>query len=313
MEDILYYAGADVGGTSVKLGLYEKGSDSEKLAEKWEIPTDVSDGGSHILNDIAVSLKKVCADKNINCQSIAGVGIGVPGPVDSDGVVHECVNLGWKSVDVCREFRNISGIPLITVGNDANVSALGEMWKGGGQGFSNLIMITLGTGVGGGVIIDGKIHAGSTGAAGEIGHMTVNPDETELCNCKSRGCLEQYASATGIVRIVKNIMNVPDSEDLDAKIVIDRAKAGDKAADKAVDKAMEYLGMALSNVACVTDPEVFVIGGGVSAAGEFLIKKIEKYYNMYSMNTLKNKKFRIAMLGNDAGFYGCIKMVMDNA
>ena len=312
MDEVLYYAGADIGGTKIKFGLYKKGVCSEGLEAKWDIPTDISDSGSHILGDIAVSLKKVCADRNIDYSLIAGIGIGVPGPADSCGVVKACVNLGWKNVDVRGEFRKISGIPVVMAGNDANVAALGEMWKGSGCGFDNLVMVTLGTGVGGGVIIDGRIHPGSTGAAGEIGHITVNPYETEMCNCKSRGCLEQYSSATGIVRLAKQMMDI-SGEELDAKTVIDMAKAGDESADRAVDKAMEYLGMALSNIACVTDPQVLIIGGGVSAAGEFLIKKIEKYYNMYSMNTLKNKEFKIAGLGNDAGFYGCIKMVMDNA
>lgn len=312
MKDILYYAGADIGGTTVKLGLYEKGPDHEELKHRWEIPTDISDGGSHILEDIAASLEQVRKDMCAGCGRIDGIGIGVPGPVDADGVVHGCVNLGWKTVDVCKTFAEISNIESVMAGNDANVSALGEMWKGGGRGFTNLIMITLGTGVGGGVIIDGRIHAGSTGAGGEIGHITVNPDETLMCNCKSRGCLEQYSSATGIVRLARSIMNISDDEELTAKTVIDMAKAGNRYADMAVDEAMRYLGIALSNVACVTDPQVFVIGGGVSAAGEFLIKKIEKYYNMYSMDALKNKEFRIAALGNDAGFYGCIRMIMDN-
>ena len=175
MDEVLYYAGADIGGTKIKFGLYKKGVCSEGLEAKWDIPTDISDSGSHILGDIAVSLKKVCADRNIDYSLIAGIGIGVPGPADSCGVVKECVNLGWKNVDVRGEFRKISGIPVVMAGNDANVAALGEMWKGSGCGFDNLVMVTLGTGVGGGVIIDGRIHPGSTGAAGEIGHITVNP------------------------------------------------------------------------------------------------------------------------------------------
>lgn len=313
MKDVLYYAGADIGGTGVKLGLYEKSETGEALVYKWEIPTDRRDNGKRILNDVDDSIRKVCADKEIDYKMIAGLGIGVPGPVNEDGVVYECVNLGWKKVNVCSKYREISDIPVIMAGNDANISALGEMWKGGGKGASSLVMVTLGTGVGGGIIIDGRIHPGINGAAGEIGHITVNPDETAVCTCKSRGCLEQYSSATGIVRIARDIMNIPADEEISAKTVIDSAKAGDALADKAVDIAMRYLGIALSNVACVTDPQVFVIGGGVSAAGEFLINKIEKYYNKYSMNTLKNKEFRIATLGNDAGFYGCIKLVIDNS
>ena len=313
MNDVLYYAGADIGGTSVKLGLYEKGSDTEEIIDKWEIPTDISDNGEHILTDITASIRDVCARKAIEYSKISGIGICVPGPVDTDGIVHECVNLGWKSVNICKELKELSGIPYIVAGNDANVAALGEMWKGGGKGFDSLIMVTLGTGVGGGVIIDGKIHSGSIGAAGEIGHMTVNPKETKVCNCGSKGCLEQYSSATGIVRIARNIMNISEGEVITAKTVFDMAKDGDVLADEAVNMAAEYLGIALSSIACVTDPQVFVIGGGVSGAGKFLLDKIEKYYNIYSMNTLKNKEFRIATLGNDAGLYGCIKMVIDNA
>lgn len=303
--------GVDLGGTTVKLGLFRE----ETLMDKWEIPTRKENHGAGILVDIKNSMEEKLAEHNISKDEILGVGIGVPGPVDAEGVVHECVNLGWGTFNVEKELEDLLKLP-VKAGNDANVAALGEQWQGGGKGCQSMVMITLGTGVGGGIILDGKILAGTNGAAGEIGHMPVVYDEPDYCNCGKKGCLEQVASATGIVKTAKRLLAASSEasalrgrEEFTAKDVFDEAKNGDALAIQAVEKLGEYLGIATAHVACVTDPEVFVIGGGVSKAGEVLISTIEKYYKEKAFKGSRGAKFKLAMLGNDAGIYGAAKLI----
>ena len=307
--------GVDIGGTTVKIGLF---SEQGKVEEKWEIVTRKDEGGSFILSDIAASIQEKLEKHNIAKDKVAGIGIGVPGPVTEDGTVLKCVNLGWGIFNVADEVRKLTGIQNIKVGNDANVAALGEMWQGGGKGYKNIVMMTLGTGVGGGIILDGKILTGSKGAAGEIGHITVNYDEEDTCNCGKRGCLEQFASATGIVKEAKRLLLVSDKASklrdlqyLSAKAIFDAAKEGDELADDLVDELTKYLGIAASHIAAVVDPEAFVIGGGVSKAGVILTNRIKQNYEKNVMFALQNKEFKLAELGNDAGIYGCAKMVID--
>lgn len=303
-----FYIGADVGGTTVKLGMF---SHTGELLEKWEIKTRVENEGVNILPDIAASIEEKRAEKDGN---IMGIGIGVPGPLADDGTVFKCANLCWPVFNVREKLVELTGVGNIKIGNDANVAALGEMWKGGGRGYDSIVMVTLGTGVGGGVILGGKILTGAKGAAGEIGHMTVEMDETDVCGCGNKGCLEQYASATGIVRMAKKELQTDSSlaalSEITAKDVFDAAKAGDSFAVYIVDKFARYLGVALGNIAHVIDPEAFVIGGGVSRAGEIIIKNVEKYYNDNVLYALKHKKFHLAELGNDAGIYGAVRMVL---
>ena len=275
-----YCFGVDIGGTTVKLGLFEA---EGTIVDKWEIATDISDEGSAILPDVAASVGKKIEEHQIDKTDIIGIGVGVPAPVTSDGVVNGSANLGWKYKEVKRELEELSGLKTV-VGNDANVAALGEMWKGGGAGETNMIMVTLGTGVGGGIIIDGKILVGATGAGGEIGHICVNYDETDHCGCGNCGCLEQYASATGIVKLAKKKLDremratILKKEDVTAKDVFDAVKAGDEVADEIAVEFGRYLGYGLANLAAVCNPSVFVIGGGVSKAGEVLIPYIQKPY-----------------------------------
>ncbi len=301
-----YYVGVDIGGTSVKLGYFDT---EGQLIDKWEIPTRKENQGAEILPDIAASIR----DKVEG--TIEGIGIGVPGPIKEDGTVLKCANLGWGVFNVAERLTELTGVSNVAVGNDANVAGLGEMWQGGGRGFQDIVMVTLGTGVGGGIILNGRILTGSMGAAGEIGHIKVEDQEEDLCGCGNSGCLEQYASATGIVRVAKKNMRpgtyISGREFLSAKMVFDGAKEGDAYCLEVVEQFGKYLGTALSNVACVVDPEAFVIGGGVSRAGEIILQVVEKWYNEKSMFALKNKQFRLAELGNDAGIYGCVKMVMD--
>ena len=306
--------GIDVGGTTVKLGIFEVNG---QLMEKWEIPTRIEDGAKYILPDIAESVKEKLADLKIELGDVVGAGMGIPGPVLADGMVTQCVNLGWKEKNAQNELSELLGVPVKS-GNDANVAALGEMWQGGGKGFHDIVMVTLGTGVGGGVIIDEKIVPGRHGLGGEIGHIHVRDEETEACNCGGVGCLEQIASATGIAREARRKMaadNTPSvlreqGDQVTAKDVLDAAKAGDTLADEVVETAARYLGLVLSQVALTVDPEAFVIGGGVSKAGEFLTDKIDKYYQKYTVISKDKGIIALAKLGNDAGIYGAARMVL---
>ena len=309
-----YGFGVDIGGTTIKMGFFETDG---KLLDKWEIKTNTADGGAEILSDIAKSIDNKLAQEAISKTDVQGVGVGVPGPVRSDGVVNRCVNLGWGIVNVAEELGTLTGL-TVKVGNDANVAALGELWQGGAKGCKDAVMVTLGTGVGGGIIIDGKIVAGFNGAGGEIGHITVNPDEIEACNCGQYGCLEQYVSATGIVRMAKRKLAKTDDatsirgiEPLTAKDIFDEAKNGDEVAKELVDELGEILGSALSKIACVVNPETIVIGGGVSKAGAILIDTIQEHFRENCFFALKETRFELATLGNDAGIYGCMAMLLD--
>ena len=306
--------GVDIGGTTVKIRLFTVDG---KVTDKWEIPTRKEENGKYILEDIAKSVKERMQRDTLTLEDIAGLGIGVPGPVKEDGTVLKCANLGWGVFNVADTVRELTGIENVKVGNDANVAALGEMWQGGGKGYNNLVMVTLGTGVGGGVILGGKILTGSNGAGGEIGHIRVNYEEKDVCGCGKTGCLEQYASATGVVRLAKKALEKKEkkttlvADDLSAKAVFDAAKAGDELAMDIVEKFGFYLGMALAHISQVIDPEVFVIGGGVARAGQIIIDEVSKNYEENVMFALKNKAFKMAELGNDAGIYGSARMVLD--
>ena len=309
-----YGFGVDIGGTTCKIGLFET---TGVLVEKWEIPTRKKNSGENVLPDVAVSIEKKMEEKKIGKEDLQGIGIGVPGPVTSQGVVQCCVNLGWGQVNVAEVMEKRMGCK-IKVGNDANVAALGEMWQGGGKGHRNVVMVTLGTGVGGGIIVDGKIVAGSHGAGGEIGHMMVDETEEETCGCGKKGCLEQYASATGVVRLAKRKLSSTQEDTslgkyqhISAKNVFDEAKAGDKIAGEIVDTMANILGTALAGIACVADPEVFVIGGGVSKAGSIVTDSVKKYYGEKTFHACKDAEFALAKLGNDAGMYGCVQMILE--
>ena len=309
-----YCFGVDIGGTTVKLGLF---SEAGAIVEKWEIVTRTENEGAAILPDVAEAINGKLEQHGIEKEQVLGIGVGVPAPVTVDGIVNGSANLGWKYKNAKKELEELTGLTA-EFGNDANVAALGEMWKGGGVGYRNMIMVTLGTGVGGGIIINGKILTGENGAGGEIGHMCVNLEETDTCGCGGHGCLEQYASATGVVRIAKKLLAASKEESslrtletVTAKDVFDAAKAGDHLAVEAVEVLGKYLGLVVANVALTVDPDVFVIGGGVSKAGQVLIDVITKYYHKFAKIIGDNKaKVVLAKLGNDAGIYGAARMVL---
>ncbi len=309
-----YVFGVDVGGTTVKLGFF---SVEGELLDKWEIPTRTEDGGKNILPDIADSIKTKMSERNINETEVAGVGIGVPGPVDSQGIVHKAVNLGWDYFDLKKEMTALLHGMRVEAGNDANVAALGEMWKGGGQGYKNLVAVTLGTGVGGGIIVNGEILTGATGAGGEIGHIHIEDDETDVCGCGNYGCLEEYASATGICRIARRVLDSTDVDsvlrngEISAKAVFDAVKEGDEGADMIAKQFGFMLGKGLAIIASVINPEIFVIGGGVSKAGDILFKYIKPSFEQFVFHGSKETVFALATLGNDAGIYGSAKMLLN--
>lgn len=307
-----YVFGVDIGGTTVKLGLFNVDG---TVIDKWEIPTRTEESGSKILPDVAESIKAKMAEKSIDKADVAGVGAGVPGPIDADGTVYQAANLGWGVFSVKDTLAQLLDMP-VEAGNDANVAALGEMWQGGGRGHKNLVAVTLGTGVGGGIIVNGSILTGATGGGGEIGHMLVDENESEVCGCGKTGCLEQYTSATGIVRLAKRRLAKDDMDsvlrnsEVTAKSVFDAVKAGDKLAIEVAEVFGEYLGKGLASIACVVNPEIFVIGGGVSKAGEVLFEYIKPSFEKAVFRGCKNVEFALATLGNDAGIYGAAKSVL---
>ncbi len=309
-----YIFGVDLGGTTVKMGLF---NESGEVLEKWEIVTVKDDNGAKILPDIAESIKAKFAEKNLNKEDVIGVGIGAPGPIDDEGNIYGAPNLGWGTFNVSKTLSDLTGGFKVKTGNDANVAALGEMWMGGGKGYKSIVMVTLGTGVGGGVIIDEKIVAGAKGAGGEIGHIFMDETETETCGCGKKGCLEQYGSATGVVRLANRRLAKDDKasvlrgKDITCKDVWDAVKEGDEVAIEIAEEFGKILGRGLGIIACVVNPEAFVIGGGVSKAGEILLDYIVKNFKETTFRGCKETDFKLATLGNDAGIYGAAKLVMD--
>ncbi|MFA7144396.1 MAG: ROK family glucokinase [Candidatus Izemoplasmatales bacterium] len=303
-----YLMGIDVGGTAIKIGQFDL---EGILINKWDIPTNKTDCGQHILPEIYEFL-----DSIVNLDEVKGIGFGVPGPV-TNGVIKNGVNLGWDVLDVKGEFLSLLGNKeiIVKVSNDANVAAAGEVFHGAAKGYKNVCLFTIGTGVGGGIIIDGKLVDGYDGVGGEVGHMLVDHNRRFTCNCGKSGCLETVGSATGIVNLGKMYRAMDSSsklnryERLSAKMVFDFAKKGDQAALKAIDEATNYLAYALSLVTLVINPEIFVIGGGVSYAGKFLLDKIESQYYQYVTPFITHAKFALAELGNEAGMYGAAYQV----
>lgn len=311
-----YAFGIDLGGTTAKIGLFTTTGD---LLEKWEVPTDTSDQGVRILPNLAAAVQDKMAQRSLSPDQIEGVGLGVPGPVQDSSVVPiVCANLGgWGDCDAGAQLSQLLGGLRVQVGNDANVAALGEIWMGAAKGCRSAVMVTLGTGVGGGVVADGKLIEGAHGAGGEIGHITVNPQETAQCGCGKHGCLEQYSSATGVVRCMNKLLEQnPDvpctlrGRDFAAKDVFDAARSGDKLAQQEVEDMTLTLALALGNIAAITDPEMFLVGGGVARAGDVLLEPLSRHYQANAFLSCRNTPIRLASLGNDAGIYGAVRLIV---
>ena len=301
-----YLIGIDIGGTTVKIGQF---LENGELVNKYEIPTDTSDQGKNILFDIYKSL----LDKHINLDEVIGYGFGVPGPVINNQVT-QCVNLGWENYDVVGYFSQMVNNNAIYVNNDANVAALGEAFSGAAKGKQDVVMMTLGTGLGGGIISNGVPVEGHHGAAAELGHIIVNL-HGRICNCGNSGCLETIASATGIVREYKELkeeLNIPsilDNQELSAKAIMDAAKNKDQLSENVINNVAFYLGYACHIISVTTNPEVIVIGGGVSKAGNFLLDKVQSAFSKYHFEAVKDTVIKLATLGNDAGMYGAALLV----
>ena len=311
-----YYAGIDIGGTTVKIGIFD---DTGRLLSKWEIPTRKGENGALFIGDIAAELKAYIGSRaDMKMSELCGAGIGIPGPVMPDGYVEVCVNLAVKNIYPARLMSELLGGVPAKIANDANVAALGEMWQGAGKGRDSICMVTLGTGVGGGLVNEGRIVSGMHGAGGEIGHIRVEEGEKEQCNCGGYGCLEQYTSATGIVRVARRSLEASSEPsrmreiaELSAKDVCDLAKEGDKLALSSLSYSMDRLAYALSHIALIMDPQAFVIGGGVSRAGSFLTDMIRSSLISYqSIVDVSRYEILLAELGNDAGMYGAARLVM---
>lgn len=313
MKSDTYCYGIDIGGTTVKAGIFDL---SGRLIDKSEFPTDRTEEGSNILRDIADFIIKKNDEAGIKASDIAGIGLGVPGAVMPDGTVNKCVNLGWGVINAGEVLKEMTGIPVYT-GNDANVAALGEFYEAKAD-ISSMIFITLGTGVGGGIIIDGRAVCGANGAAAEIGHLPVVYGESEKCTCGKTGCLEQAASAPGVVRAARRMLadssvqsSLRDYDTLSAKIIFDEAKNGDAVALQIVDKVSEYLGIGLACACGIADPGLIVIGGGMAAAGEFLLERIRESYRRNVFHPCTDTPVVQAQLGNDAGMYGAARLVIN--
>ena len=309
-----YGFGIDLGGTTVKLAYFDEAG---TMLDKWEIHTNTAENGKYILPDIAAAILKYMEEKNISKDDIIGVGIGVPGAVNNKGIVAGCDNLGWGHFNVKDALEPLLGMRVVA-GNDATVAALGECWKGGGQGYKSMVLVTLGTGVGGGIILDGKPVHGSTGAGGEIGHMVLNRNETAKCGCGKSGCVEQYCSATGIARLTRLALESTDApsslrslEKVVAKDVFDAAKAGDKLAADVLEQVYAYMGEFIANICCVVNPEIVVFGGGVSKAGAVLLEGVKRHFAKWGYHACQETQFALATLGNDAGAYGAFKLVAE--
>lgn len=304
------YAGIDIGGTTTKFGVFTK---EGQLLDKWSISTDISGNGKNIIPNIYREIKSFIEKKGRIC----GAGLGIPGPVTQEGFVENCVNLGWRGVNPEQELAELLGDVLVAGGNDANVASLGEAWKGAGAGCKNIFMVTLGTGVGGGAVVNGEIVNGMQGLSGEIGHIPVNEKETEKCNCGNRGCLDQIASATGIVRYTRRLLRenkiescLTDHEGLTAAEVTAAAANGDAVGAEGLAYSMACLGKSLSIVSHIIDPEMFIIGGGVCAAGEMLLPMIREGYDRNIYLKKSHAAICLAKLGSDAGIYGAARLAI---
>ncbi|MBR3077147.1 MAG: ROK family glucokinase [Oscillospiraceae bacterium] len=309
-----YAFGVDVGGTTVKLGFFTR---EGVLMEKWEIPTRIDNGGSAILPDIARSIDDCLARRSVSKADVLGVGIGVPGPVDDDGNVNRCVNLNWGVFNLHQTLGALSSLP-VKAGNDANVAALGEYFDGGGRGSRSMLMVTLGTGIGGGFIWNGQILNGAHGVGCEIGHMTVDRTENALaCTCGKRGCAEQYASARAVGQLATRMLALDPRPSLlraynhvTARDVFHCAAQQDSLALEVLEQVYDVLGLTIAMGCCMVDPELVVLGGGMSKAGQVLLEGVIPRFEHHMFHACKGTKFALAQLGNDAGIYGCFHLAL---
>ena len=307
-----YVFSADVGGTSVKLGFFR---DDDTLIKRWEIPTRPENGGCAILPDITAEIDRCIANAGIQKADVLGIGVGVPGPVDDNGNVNCCVNLNWGVFNLHEALGRLTGL-RVRAGNDADVAALGEYYDGSGRDCRSMLMVTLGTGIGGGFVWNGHLLHGAHGVAGELGHLIIDRTETERCTCGKYGCAEQYASARGMGLLARRWLAAHDDEtplralaEVDAKALFAAERAGDAAATAILEQAFEILGETIADACCLVDPELVVLGGGMSKAGQRLLDGIWPYFLKYRFHASEGTRFALASLGNDAGICGCYRLI----
>ncbi len=303
-----YGFGIDVGGTAIKTGLFRQDG---TVVGQWQFPTDVRDNGSRILPHINDMVRRVMESHRLTSEQVAGLGIGVPGPVLADGTVLGCVNLGWGVLNLPELLGRLTGLP-VRAANDANLAALGESWRGAGQGYDSVLLVTLGTGVGGGVVLNGRVLTGRRGGAGEIGHLPMFPEMEDACSCGKRGCMEQLGSATGLLREAKGL-GVTGPEPLTPKAVCDLARQGDLLALEALHRTADAVGRGLANACCLVDPEIILIGGGLSLAGDILLDPIRAALERYVFPPLRGTPVLPAALSNDAGIFGGARLIFDSS
>ena len=310
-----YYVGIDLGGTNTKIGLLDEDGN---ILFSTIVKTESEQGFEKTIERLSNILKIQVSNLNISFNDVAGVGLGVPGPVANGRIVKFWANFPWPvNVDLAAEFEKHLGVP-VKVDNDVNVITLGEMWKGGGRGYKNVLGLAIGTGIGGGVVVNGKLVSGKNGAGGEVGHIKVERDG-KLCGCGQEGCWEAYASATGLVREAKSRLTVNKNNllyertrdrEVEAKDIFDAARDGDKFSLNLVDYEAEFIALGIGNLLNVLDTDVVVVGGGIALAGDILFDKINEKLRKYAMlSTLEGLKIVQAELGNDAGIYGAAYLV----
>ncbi|MHC5229848.1 ROK family glucokinase [Enterococcus sp. LJL99] len=311
--------GIDLGGTTIKFAILTLAGE---VQQKWSIETNILDEGSHIVPDIIESITHRLALYGMSKEDFIGIGMGTPGSVDREnGTVIGAYNLNWTKKQLVKDqIEKATGIPF-TLDNDANVAALGERWKGAGENNPDVIFITLGTGVGGGIIAEGNLLHGVSGCAGEIGHITVDPGGFE-CTCGKKGCLETVSSATGVVRVARQLSEeyageselkqaIDDGQDVSSKDVFDFAQAEDPFALRVVDRVCYFLGLAAGNLGNTLNPSSIVIGGGVSAAGEFLRIRVQNYFEEFTFPQVREStSIKLAQLGNEAGVIGAASLAL---
>lgn len=306
--------GVDIGGTQIKIGAF---SEDGSLLKKWAVETDLSESGSHIIPQVADEVRRYLTENGLTESAVKGIGMGIPGPVDKNGYVRTCVNLNWNAFNPVDELAKDFPDVHVCAGNDANVAALGEYWQGAGRNYESAMLITIGTGIGGGIVLDGKILLGAHGLAGEIGHIAADRNATERCNCGNLGCVDHIASASGIVRVMKELLSQSDEgsvlrkeKEITARAVCDAAAAADPLALRCIDTCMEVLARGMAWFSHAFDPEVFIIGGGVSQAGSIITDPLQKHYSENLFLIEKGADIRIAQLGNDAGIIGAGRLAM---
>lgn len=308
-----YGFGVDIFGPNIKFGFFDE---TGRLLEKWKIAYSIDRGGNDILPTVAEEIES-CMSRNMLFEDdIIGVGVGIPGPVNDSGVVNKCVNFGWGVFNIDRALSGLTGL-RVKSSNNANLSALGEYWKG--KGSRNMVLMAMNTGLGGAVVCSGSLVFGAHGGGGEIGHMVVNTEETEACSCGRRGCVEQYCSPTGIVRLARRRLASTRANSMlrnarffDYKAVLNAADKGDILAMEVMDQVYRYAGLALANICCVTNPDTIVLGGEFCKIGTEALESVESHFRQYVFHANQNVTFRLAALDTDACIHGAFKLVLDN-